>query len=66
VFRLRSGLVDPQGAAGHFFSVKFTHRFSGLVVFGHFDESESSWLVGFPITHDVDARDLPERLEEGA
>jgi hypothetical protein len=65
-FGFRRGFIDAQGAAGDFFPVQLAHCFGRFFIFSHFDESESAWLAGLPIIHNVDASDLPERLKEGA
>src|SRR5262245_24869934 len=56
--------VDLQVAASHFFSVESGNGFRCLGVIGHFHKSKTARPARLAISCDVNAPDLPKRLEQ--
>src|SRR6516225_2504552 len=56
--------VDLEVAASHFFSVESGNGLCCLGVLGHFHKSKTASTACFPIRDNMNAPDLPKRLEE--
>src|SRR5215470_7896943 len=56
--------VDLEVAAPHFSSVKSGNGLCCLGVIGHFHKSKAASTACFPIRDNMNAADLPKRLEE--
>src|SRR5580700_11089415 len=61
-----SGFVHLQGAAGNFLPIQSGYGLGRFRVIGDFDKRKASRLTRLTVLHDVNTRDLSERLKEHA